>query len=55
MIISVHIPKTAGESFAASLRDLFKDKFYKDDNDKPINTPVFQRNSTALVYADELR
>jgi len=48
MIISVHLPKTAGESFAASLKEHFKDKFYKDYHDKPINTPGCKRKTKAL-------
>ena len=49
MIISVHLPKTAGESFAASLKEHFKEKFHKDVSDKPINTPTIRRNTKAII------
>lgn len=49
MIISTHLPKTAGSSFAASLREYFgEDHFISDYNDWPINTPRLKRNFNAL-------
>ncbi len=53
MLISVHLPKTAGTSFAAALEDHFGTKMLKDYNDLPINTPPFERNQTALKAAIE--
>ena len=51
MIISLHLPKTAGLSFAASLQHHFGHPAYQNDyNDWPINTPVLQRNFHALKY-----
>jgi len=49
MIISVHLPKTAGSSFKVSLDQHFGQKLLFDYDDFPINTPVFQRNKDVLV------
>ena len=49
MIISVHLPKTAGSSFKASLEQHFDLKVLLDYADLPINTPPFQRNKNALI------
>jgi hypothetical protein len=48
MIISVHLPKTAGSSFAASLEEHFGPSLLKDYADLPTNTPPEVRNRTAL-------
>jgi len=48
MIISLHLPKTAGSSFARSLESCFGDRLLKDYADFPLNTPVFDRNRNAL-------
>jgi hypothetical protein len=48
MIISVHLPKTAGISFLKSLELHFSNRLLKDYADMPINTPVFSRNQAAL-------
>lgn len=48
MIISVHMPKVAGTSFAASLKSNFGTKLLRDYDDFPINTPVLERNKFAL-------
>lgn len=49
MIISVHLPKTAGSSFKASLDKHFGHKLMLDYADLPINTPVLQRNRNVLI------
>jgi len=49
MIISVHLPKTAGSSFKVSLDQHFGQKLLFDYADFPINTPVFQRNKDVLI------
>ncbi len=49
MIVSVHLPKTAGSSFKASLEQHFDKKVLLDYADIPINTPPFQRNKNALI------
>lgn len=51
MLISLHLPKTAGESFYNSLKDHFGDGLLRDYADKPINTPVFRRNTRALLMS----
>lgn len=51
MLVSVHLPKTAGTSFRATLRDTFAEKLYEDYSDFPINTDDFSRNSSALKYS----
>jgi hypothetical protein len=48
MIISLHLPKTAGTSFAYALEQHFKTRFFKDYTDFPINTPRYERNRAAL-------
>ncbi|OUD13824.1 sulfotransferase family 2 domain-containing protein [Thioflexithrix psekupsensis] len=56
MIISVHLPKTAGTSFAAALQQHFGEKLLHDYADSPLNTPVTERHrrafQQALVHAD---
>ena len=51
MLISLHLPKTAGASFAAVLERHFKGSLLKDYADLPINTPPQQRNQAALQAA----
>ena len=48
MIISVHLPKTAGKSFEAALRTRFGDAILEDYGTFPMNTPVFERSRAAL-------
>jgi hypothetical protein len=48
MIVSLHLPKTAGTSFAKSLKAHFGDGLLKDYADRPINTPPYDRNVHAL-------
>jgi hypothetical protein len=48
LLISVHLPKTAGTSFAASLDTHFRAKLLRDYSDFPINTPQTERNRAAL-------
>lgn len=51
MLISVHLPKTAGSSFQHILRREYGDKMLLDYEDKPINTPADERNRKALADA----
>lgn len=48
LIISVHLPKTAGTSFAAALDGHFRIRFLRDYSDFPIITPQPERNRAAL-------
>jgi len=48
MIVSVHLPKTAGTSFAATLERSFGSALLRDYADLPINTPQYERNRFAL-------
>lgn len=48
MLISLHLPKTAGSSFAATLEQHFAGRLLKDYQDFPMNTPVYERNRAAL-------
>lgn len=50
-IISVHLPKTAGTSLAASLADHFGDGFRRDYDDKAISKPIARRCQEALTAA----
>jgi hypothetical protein len=49
MLVSVHLPKTAGTSFGRSLRDHFGDRLYRDYGDLPLNTPPFTRKLSATL------
>ena len=48
LIISVHLPKTAGTSFAATLERNFGTALLRDYADIPINTQQYERNKLAL-------
>ena len=50
-LVSLHLPKTAGESFAKTLHDFYGKKLTKDYADYPINTSVQDRNRQAIQYA----
>jgi hypothetical protein len=54
MIISLHLPKTAGVSFRATLEEHFGDALLKDYTDLPINTPRYERNKAALEASLEI-
>lgn len=48
MIISLHLPKTAGTSFGAALQSHFGDGLRRDYDDLPLNTPAAERKAAAL-------
>ena len=48
MIISVHLPKTAGKSFEAALTTCFGASLVEDYDSFPMNTPAGERNRAAL-------
>lgn len=48
MIVSLHLPKTAGTSFGAALQDHFGERLRRDYGDLPLNTPADVRNASAL-------
>jgi len=48
MIISVHLPRTAGTSFRKALTTHFSTRLLRDYSDYPINTPQSERNRAAL-------
>src|SRR5262245_14846112 len=49
MLISVHLPKTAGTSFGQSLADHFGDRLFKDYDDSPLNTAPMWRRASAVL------
>ncbi|GAA0423712.1 hypothetical protein GCM10009133_35340 [Cocleimonas flava] len=49
MLISVHLPKTAGSSFANSLSDCFGQKLLKDYADLPLHHSNIRRNKHAAI------
>ncbi len=49
MLISLHLPKTAGASFYASLAEHYDGQVLMDYADIPINTAPRQRNAHALM------
>jgi len=48
MLISLHLPKTAGTSFRTSLEEHFGNKILNDYADRPRNTPPYERHQFAL-------
>ncbi|MFL5342601.1 MAG: hypothetical protein ACJ8F7_20910 [Gemmataceae bacterium] len=48
MLISLHLPKTAGTSFAAALESRFGPRLLRDYADLPINTPRSERHAAAF-------
>ncbi len=50
-VISVHLSKTAGSSFSASLKLHFNDRYKDDYNDQPISQPRLER-FRALLSAE---
>ncbi len=48
MLVSVHLPKTAGTSFLRTLEEHFGHRLRKDYDDRPINRSSLARNSRAL-------
>jgi hypothetical protein len=48
MLISLHLPKTAGTSFRAALEERFGDGLRRDYGDVPLNTPARRRHARAL-------
>ena len=51
MLISLHLPKTAGSSFRASLEEYYHGDVRRDYADLPINTPKIKRNIAALKHS----
>ncbi len=51
MLISVHMPKTAGTSFTESLRGLFGDGLTLAYGDRPLHRSASQRNRQAALRA----
>jgi hypothetical protein len=51
MLISVHMPKTAGTSFTASLRGHFGDRLALAYNDRPLHQAAWRRNGQAASRA----
>jgi len=49
MLISVHLPKTAGSSFGLILKKEYEGKILLDYEDRPINTTVVTRHQKALA------
>lgn len=48
MLISVHLPKTAGTSFRSSLESHFSERLLLDYEDRPINQTTISRNCNVL-------
>lgn len=53
MLISVHLPKTAGTSFRHSLQDYYGDKLLQNYTDPPQRLYDIERNSKAVKIAFE--
>jgi hypothetical protein len=49
LLVSVHLPKTAGTSFGESLADCFGDRLFRDYADAPLNTPPLKRKLAAVL------
>jgi hypothetical protein len=48
VLVSLHLPKTAGASFGKSLETYFGAALLRDYGDQGINKPPFERNQSAL-------
>lgn len=48
MIVSLHLPKTAGSSFKKSLHSHFGDALFSDYDDRPLNMSALDRQKSAL-------
>jgi len=48
MLISVHLPKTAGSSFLAAIEQHFGERLLKDYEDRPITRSTLGRNISAV-------
>lgn len=48
MLVSLHLPKTAGSSFLASLESHYGSYLLRDYGDLPIVTPIVSRNCNAI-------
>ncbi|MEM1404577.1 MAG: hypothetical protein AAGG55_14665 [Pseudomonadota bacterium] len=48
MLVSVHLPKTAGTSFSQVLQDAYGDRFMRDYGDRPLQDSSWRRKSRAL-------
>lgn len=48
MLISVHLPKTAGSSFLTAIRQHYGERLVQDYGDRPINKTTFRRNFDAV-------
>ncbi len=48
MLISVHLPKTAGSSFLSAIEQHYGDRLVQDYGDRPINKTTFRRNFNAV-------
>jgi hypothetical protein len=48
VLISVHIPKTAGSSFSLTLKDVYGAGLLRDYDDRPIHSPPSERRAKAL-------
>lgn len=51
LLVSLHLPKTAGTSFGSVLKTHFGNSLLRDYADVPINTPPFERNQAAMQAA----
>lgn len=51
MLISVHMPKTAGTSFTVSLRTHYRDRLALAYGDRPLHHPAWRRNGRAALRA----
>lgn len=54
MIVSVHLPKTAGMSFVAALEARYPSSLLRDYADKPINVPVPERHAAVVAAGREI-
>jgi hypothetical protein len=48
IIISVHLPKTAGISFNKSLEQYYTGSIFHDYTDLPMNSTKFERNNSSI-------
>ncbi len=55
MLVSIHMPKTAGLSFRASLEEYFGDRFRHDYQDYPLAQPAQERREQARRWGEAVQ
>lgn len=55
LLVSVHLPKTAGTSFSSALQSRYGARYLADYGDLPMHSARLQRHASAIAHALSLR